>query len=138
MPLPRSRRGACSPITQRIASTTFDLPQPFGPTTPVMPGLNETTVRSTNDLKPWSSSDLSRTCPRLLPAMAPRTAGTDHSTPPARGCAMGEFGKAEGGNGLFTTAPSAQQLFSGGEPTRRPTYAPAAATGAGGSAYWSE
>jgi hypothetical protein len=61
MPLPRSRRGACSPITQRIASTTFDLPQPFGPTTPVMPGLNETTVLSTNDLKPWSSSDLSRT-----------------------------------------------------------------------------
>ena len=61
MPLPRSRRGACSPITQRIASTTFDLPQPLGPTTPVMPGLNETTVLSTNDLKPWSSSDLSRT-----------------------------------------------------------------------------
>src|SRR5262249_16025997 len=82
--------------------------------------LNETTVRSTNDLKPWSSSDLSRTCPRLVPAMAPRTAGADHGTPPTRGCAMGEFGKAEGGNGLFTTAPSAQQLFSGGEQTRRP------------------
>ena len=32
MPLPRRRRGACSPIAQRIASTTFDLPQPLGPT----------------------------------------------------------------------------------------------------------
>ena len=27
-----------SPITQRRASTRFDLPQPFGPTTPVRPG----------------------------------------------------------------------------------------------------
>src|ERR1700684_329223 len=27
-----------SPITQRRASTRFDLPQPFGPTTPVSPG----------------------------------------------------------------------------------------------------
>ena len=29
-----------SPITQRRASTRFDLPQPFGPTTPVRPGLD--------------------------------------------------------------------------------------------------
>jgi hypothetical protein len=27
-----------SPITQRSASTVFDLPQPFGPTIPVRPG----------------------------------------------------------------------------------------------------
>ena len=27
-----------SPITQRSASTRLDLPQPFGPTTPVRPG----------------------------------------------------------------------------------------------------
>ena len=30
-----------SPITQRSASTRFDLPQPFGPTTPVKPGSME-------------------------------------------------------------------------------------------------
>ncbi len=37
----RRRASPCSeasPITQRTASTRFDLPQPFGPTTPVSPG----------------------------------------------------------------------------------------------------
>src|SRR5262245_9604946 len=60
MPLPRRRRGDCSPITQRMASTTFDLPQPFGPTTAVMPSRNSRVVRSTKDLKPKSSRDLRR------------------------------------------------------------------------------
>ena len=41
-----------SPITQRSASTRFDLPQPFGPTTPVSPGSIRKSVGSTNDLKP--------------------------------------------------------------------------------------
>src|SRR5690349_13304110 len=41
-----------SPITQRSASTRFDLPQPFGPTTPVKPGSIRKSVGSTNDLKP--------------------------------------------------------------------------------------
>src|SRR4029079_18977967 len=41
-----------SPITQRSASTRFDLPQPFGPTTPVNPGSIAKSVGSTNDLKP--------------------------------------------------------------------------------------
>jgi len=38
MPPPRTWRGAVSPMTQRIASTRFDLPQPLGPTIPVSPG----------------------------------------------------------------------------------------------------
>src|SRR5690349_1182049 len=42
-----------SPIAQRSASTRFDLPQPFGPTTPVSPGSIMKSVASTNDLKPW-------------------------------------------------------------------------------------
>src|SRR5690348_6169852 len=42
-----------SPITQRSASTRFDLPQPFGPTTPVKPGSIMKSVGSTNDLNPW-------------------------------------------------------------------------------------
>src|SRR5215468_7432811 len=41
-----------SPITQRSASTRFDLPQPFGPTTPVNPGSIRKSVGSTKDLKP--------------------------------------------------------------------------------------
>ena len=40
-----------------MASTTLDLPQPFGPTIQVVPEpLNVTTVRSQNDLKPTIST----------------------------------------------------------------------------------
>src|SRR5713101_70503 len=47
----------CSPSTQETASTTFDFPQPFGPTMQVMPlPLNATLVRSQNDLKPAIST----------------------------------------------------------------------------------
>src|SRR5215467_11721396 len=59
----------CSPSTQEMASTTFDLPQPFGPTIHVVPEpLNVTTVRSQNDLKPTISTfrSLSKVCPLLL------------------------------------------------------------------------
>ena len=34
---PRKALADCSPRHQRIASRMFDLPQPFGPTTEVMP-----------------------------------------------------------------------------------------------------
>ena len=47
----------CSPSTQEIASTTFDLPHPFGPTMHVIPlPLNVIGVFSKNDLKPKSST----------------------------------------------------------------------------------
>src|SRR6202021_4175864 len=47
----------CSPSTHEIASTTFDLPQPFGPTMHVIPlPLNVIGVLSANDLKPYSST----------------------------------------------------------------------------------
>ncbi|ODN68029.1 hypothetical protein A6302_04344 [Methylobrevis pamukkalensis] len=39
-------------MTQRRASTRLDLPQPFGPTTPVRPGWIRNSVGSTKDLKP--------------------------------------------------------------------------------------
>src|SRR5208282_264381 len=67
MLLPRSRVGACSPSTHRIASTTFDLPQPLGPTTAVIPGAKPIVVESRNDLKP-SNSRLLR---RMLPSPPP-------------------------------------------------------------------
>ena len=41
-----------SPITQRNASTRFDLPQPLGPTTPVKPGSILNSVGSQKLLKP--------------------------------------------------------------------------------------
>ena len=48
-----------SPITQRSASTRFDLPQPFGPTTPVSPGSITKSDGSTKDLKPIRRSRVS-------------------------------------------------------------------------------
>src|ERR1700688_4236218 len=48
-----------SPITQRSASTRLDLPQPFGPTTPVSPGSIRKSVGSTNDLNPVRRSRVS-------------------------------------------------------------------------------
>src|SRR5215467_7684171 len=65
--LPRRRVGACSPSTHRIASTTLDFPQPFGPTTAVMPGAKPIVVESRKDLKP-SNSRLLR---RMLPSPPP-------------------------------------------------------------------
>ena len=56
----RSVLWLCSPSTQETASTTFDFPQPFGPTMHVIPlPLNVTAVRSQNDLKPVISTFLS-------------------------------------------------------------------------------
>src|SRR6478736_9692956 len=51
---PRKRLAELSPMTQRTASMMFDLPQPFGPTTPVMLPERWRVVGSTNDLKPDS------------------------------------------------------------------------------------
>ncbi len=54
-----------SPITQRNASTRFDLPQPFGPTTPVNPGSIRKSVGSTKDLKPSRRRRVSFMCSGL-------------------------------------------------------------------------
>src|ERR1700688_2799498 len=51
---PRICLAEISPITQRKASTMFDLPQPCGPTMPVRPGSMTSSVGSTKDLKPES------------------------------------------------------------------------------------
>src|SRR5919199_210603 len=49
---PRSALAPCSPSTQAIASTTFDLPEPFGPTTQVIPGSSFSVVAEAKDLNP--------------------------------------------------------------------------------------
>ncbi len=54
----RTAEGAWAPSTQPMASTTFDLPDPFGPTTTVTPGSSSRVVVSAKDLKPFSVSDL--------------------------------------------------------------------------------
>src|ERR1700756_3265064 len=49
---PRRLLAPCSPITHAKASTMFDLPDPFGPTTQVMPGSNRSDVAEAKDLNP--------------------------------------------------------------------------------------
>src|SRR5713101_3034263 len=49
---PRSGLTPCWPMTQENASTTLDLPDPFGPTTQVMPGSKRSVVADANDLNP--------------------------------------------------------------------------------------
>ncbi len=49
---PRSDFAEASPIAQRSASTTLDLPQPFGPTMPVSPGRISRLATSGKLLKP--------------------------------------------------------------------------------------
>src|SRR5688572_22039181 len=51
---PRRDLAPCSPITHDRASTTLDLPDPFGPTTHVMPGSNLSVVEDAKDLNPRS------------------------------------------------------------------------------------
>ena len=50
---PRSDFAPCSPITQASASTTLDLPEPFGPTMHVMPGSSCRVVDEAKDLNPF-------------------------------------------------------------------------------------
>src|SRR5262249_12330991 len=45
-----------SPNNHDMASAMLLLPQPFGPTTQVIPSPNKTVVRSANDLNPLISS----------------------------------------------------------------------------------
>src|SRR5689334_23303010 len=53
---PRRLLADCSPRTHLMASTTLDLPHPFGPTMPTI-GLSKTiSVRSAKDLKPETVS----------------------------------------------------------------------------------
>ena len=53
----RTADGACAPSTHAMASTTLDLPLPFGPTTTVTPGSRSSVVASAKDLKPLRVSD---------------------------------------------------------------------------------
>src|SRR5690606_17522285 len=58
---PRSSEARDSPRTQRTASMMFDLPQPFGPTTPTSWPGSMKLVGSANDSKPERLMDLRRT-----------------------------------------------------------------------------
>src|SRR6266849_9068210 len=75
----RSDLWLCSPRTQEMASTTLDLPQPFGPTMQVVPDpLNVTTVRSQNDLKPTISTF--RSFSKISPLVVNYSTACQHET----------------------------------------------------------
>ncbi len=57
----RSVLGPWAPSTHATASTTLDLPLPFGPTTTVTPGSNSRVVGSANDLNPLRVRDFRNT-----------------------------------------------------------------------------
>ena len=81
-----------SPITQRSASTRFDLPQPFGPTTPVSPGSIRKSVGSTNDLKPIRRSRVSFMLQAsLIPNATVRNDMSIEISSPFRGLARSGF-----------------------------------------------
>src|SRR6516162_6866134 len=61
---PRKLLADCSPRIQRTASTTLDLPEPFGPTMAVTPSPKSKVVLSAKLLKPTSSRRLSMRVPR--------------------------------------------------------------------------
>src|SRR5215207_4618569 len=50
---PRRLLAPCSPMTQASASTTLDLPEPFGPTMQVIPGSSCRVVEEAKDLNPF-------------------------------------------------------------------------------------
>ena len=54
--LPRKDLILCSPRTQRIASEILLLPEPLGPITVVIPGINSNFVLSAKDLNPCNSN----------------------------------------------------------------------------------
>ena len=57
MAWPRRFLALRSPSTHRTASEMFDLPDPLGPTTAVMPGSSVSALRSAKDLKPLRPRD---------------------------------------------------------------------------------
>src|SRR3954447_1328950 len=67
---PRSDLAPCSPITQASASTTLDLPEPFGPTTQVIPGSRRSVVEDAKDLKPRNVRLFKYKRPPILSATA--------------------------------------------------------------------
>src|SRR3954467_7729279 len=79
---PRRLLAPCSPMTQLRASTTLDLPDPFGPTTQVMPGSRRRVVAEANDLKPRRVRVFRCTSGDLL-ARTPRWYGRQRTEAPA-------------------------------------------------------
>src|SRR5580693_8615496 len=98
---PRRLLAPCSPITQDRPSRMLDLPEPFGPTTQVIPGSSRSVVAEANDLKPRRVRDFRYTYPLLPrdhPDERPSLEGYRPKPPPAgNGAATGGAGRRAAG-----------------------------------------
>ncbi len=74
---PRTACGLCSPSAQRTASVMLDLPEPFGPTITLTPGVKVSRVRSGNDLNPFRLIDFRYISRSLSGRKARARAGRD-------------------------------------------------------------
>src|SRR5690606_494762 len=97
---PRSVFAPCSPMTHASASTTLDLPDPFGPTTHVTPGSKLSVVADANDLKPRSVRVLRCTDPSLV--AAPDEPAGPRPPRPGRRRVLGRRGAAPRGGARRT------------------------------------
>ena len=76
----RNARARCSPMHHRMASTTFDLPHPFGPTTAVMPFSSFRSSFCAKELNPKAfSRDRYNRFSRSLPLVVHRQEGNTGS-----------------------------------------------------------
>src|SRR4029077_839455 len=96
---PRRDLTPCSPMTQDRASTMLDLPEPFGPTTQVMPGSRRSVVAEANDLKPRSVRLFRYTNP-LLSLHAPYRPGARQTGNAAEGAVPGDDTVTNGASGV--------------------------------------
>src|SRR5690554_2042303 len=90
---PRRVFAPCSPMTQARASTTLDLPEPFGPTTQVTPSSKANVVDCANDLNPLRVRLFRYTYPAL--SSRPKLTGQRYRTADAGSCrhSVGRVGR---------------------------------------------
>src|ERR1700691_4013007 len=85
---PRRDVAPCSRMTPDRASTTLDWPEPFGPTTQVIPDSRRSVVAEANDLKPRRVRLFRYTNP-LLSLQAPYRPGARQTGKLAEGPSLG-------------------------------------------------
>src|SRR5689334_22596478 len=102
---PRRLLAPCSPITHARASTTLDLPEPFGPTMQVMPGSSCMVVEDAKDLNPLRVRLF-----RYTACSSPDLAGPHRRTPLLR------TGEAQRGSPYDTGRPADRCARRGSPP----------------------
>src|SRR5579859_2730287 len=109
---PRRLLAPCSPITQANASTMFDLPDPFGPTTQVIPGSNRSEVAEAKDLNPRRVRLFTYTRGLSFPPLIAPAAQPDRvrSPPRANTAGPGEAARALGWPAFPHLTPSGRRF----------------------------